>query len=74
MSKTRAKRPPSVSETLRAAIVDSGVSLQQLARDTEVDVSALSRFVRDERSLKLESVDRLAARLGLVLKLERRRN
>ena len=52
-----------LSEQLRAAIVDSGLSLQQLARETGVDAGSLSRFVRAERTLTLDSADRLASRL-----------
>ena len=70
MSKATRKQLSKVSETLRAAIVNSGRSLPKLAEESGVDKSALSRFVRRERSLKLESVDRLANRLGLVLKPE----
>lgn len=68
MSTKKTTRAESVSETLRAAIVDSGVTLQQLGQEAGVDKAALSRFVRGERSLKLESMDRLADRLGLLLR------
>ena len=59
-----------LSGQLRAAILESGVSLQQLARDTGVDVGSVSRFVRAERTLTLDSADRLATRLRLVLQQE----
>ena len=61
-------RTVTLSEQLRTAIVDSGLSLQQLARETGVDVGSLSRFVRAERTLTLDSVDRLATHLRLSLK------
>ena len=60
-------KTPTLSEQLRAAIVDSGLSLQQLARESGVDVSILSRFARRERTMTLELADRLAIRLGLAL-------
>ena len=56
---------------LRAAIAADGRSLSQLARDcgagSHVDAPRLSRFVRGERGLSLEAVDRLCLALGLEL-------
>ena len=57
-------------ETLRAAIMNCDLTLPQLAGESGVDKGALSRFVRQQRSLTLRSVDRLANRLGLLLKAE----
>ena len=61
-------RPATVSETLRQAILDSGLSAYRLSADSGVNVAAVLRFRSGERSLKLESVDRLAEVLGLQLK------
>ena len=51
------KRKPvrSLIGELRQAVVDSGKSLGELARDTGVDKSALSRFVNVERGLSMEA-------------------
>ena len=65
--KTKRKTTPTISEQLRTAIVDSGLSLQHVARESGVNVAALSRFVRSERSMTLESADRLAEYLSLDL-------
>jgi transcriptional regulator with XRE-family HTH domain len=46
---------------------DSGLSAYRLAAESGVNVAAVLRFKSGERSLKLESVDRLAAALGLKL-------
>ena len=70
MGKAKTKRTANLSDALRAAIQDSGISLQQLARESGVDVSILSRFVRAERTMTLELADRLAARLRVQLKPE----
>lgn len=70
MSKAKTKRAASLSDALRVAIQGSGISLQQLARESGVDVSILSRFVRSERTMTLELADRLASRLGLILNSE----
>lgn len=57
----------SVSESLRAAIVADGRSLNQLSIATDVDSGRLSRFVRAQRGLTLKGVDSLCAELGLSL-------
>jgi transcriptional regulator with XRE-family HTH domain len=53
-----------VSESLRLAVNQelkrSKISLAELARRSEVDVAQLSRFLTGQRSLTLDSVDRLA--------------
>jgi len=54
----------SASQSLRLAIRRSGLSLAELARRSGVSVAQLSYFVREERSLTLDSVDRLARSLG----------
>jgi transcriptional regulator with XRE-family HTH domain len=56
-----------VSESLRFAVNQelrrSNISLAELARRSEVDVAQLSRFLKGQRSLTLDSVDRLARHL-----------
>jgi transcriptional regulator with XRE-family HTH domain len=61
------KQGVTVSERLRAAIEDVGVSRYRLAKETGVAESVLSRFVRRQRGLDLASVDRLATYLELDL-------
>ena len=63
----RQKAPKTISEQLRRFIKDSGVSLYQLERETGVHNSMLSRFLRDERGLQIEAVDRLSKYLKLRL-------
>lgn len=60
--------PTTVSDALRQAMIDSGLSAYRLAADSGVNVAAVLRFRSGERSLKLESVDRLAEVLGLELR------
>jgi plasmid maintenance system antidote protein VapI len=59
---------PSMSETLRKAILDTGLPLLQVAKATGVERASLSRFVRGERTLRLDMADRLAAYFGLELR------
>lgn len=65
-------RPPTVSDGLRKAMIDSGLSAYELAKRSGVNVAAVLRFKSGERSLKLESVDRLAEVLGLELQPKRK--
>lgn len=61
-----APKPP-MSDVLRKAIAESGLSLLKIATDTGVQRASISRFVRGERSLRLDKADKLAAYLGLSL-------
>ena len=63
----RQKPPKTISEQLRRFIKDSGLSTYQLERETGVHNSVLSRFLRDERGLRIETVDALAEFLKLRL-------
>ncbi|WP_439626761.1 helix-turn-helix domain-containing protein [Gemmata sp.] len=56
-----------MSDILRQAILDSGLPLQRIEEETGVQRASISRFVRGERSLRLDFADKLAAYLGLTL-------
>ncbi len=53
-----------LSEPLRQAIRDSGLSLQEIGRRAKVAPSQLSLFLKGERSLRLDTAERLASVLG----------
>jgi Helix-turn-helix len=57
-------RLPSPSDQLAALIRSCGCPPAHLAAAAQVAPSVLSRFLRGERSLALDTVDRLAAALG----------
>ena len=57
----------SVSQQLRDAIGDCGLSVRELGRRAEVDPGQIHRFLGATRGLTTETVDRLAAELGLRL-------
>jgi plasmid maintenance system antidote protein VapI len=57
-----------IGEILRVAIQGSGLSLQRLSELTGVERASLSRFVRGERTLRLDMAERLAEYFGLELK------
>jgi hypothetical protein len=66
------KKPkPVVSEALRQAIKNCGLSLYRVAKDAPVGYASLHRFMNGERSISLDVFDRLCESLGLEL-VERR--
>ncbi|NLX12449.1 MAG: helix-turn-helix transcriptional regulator [Phycisphaerales bacterium] len=64
----RRKRNTGLSDVLRDAIRESGLSLLQIEQDTGVHRGSISRFLRGERSLRLDIADKLAAYLGIEAK------
>lgn len=64
-------RPQGVSESLRGAIKESGISISELARRTGVARQAINRFLSGERGLTTETVDKLCEELGLDLVLKK---
>jgi hypothetical protein len=61
-----------LSDVLRKAILDSGLSFQALERETGVLRQCLMKFVRGEQSLRLDMAGRLAAYFGLELRPKRK--
>ena len=61
------REAPTLTEQLREAIQKDGRSLNQLGKDCGVDAARLSRFVRGERGLSVDAIDRIAAALKLRL-------
>src|SRR5262245_8564777 len=60
-------RPPDLIEQLRQALAASGLSMNQLGKETGVNQAQLSRFVRGERTLTLPTAAKLCTFLGLYL-------
>ncbi len=56
-----------IEQQLRDAIQSSGLSLYQLGKESGINDSQLSRFMRGERDLRLQNVVRLCRVLGLHL-------
>ena len=67
MAKAAKKQGPSISETVREAIAESGLSAYALAQLGGVSRSVVSAFLSKERSLTLDTLDKLAPHLGLKL-------
>ena len=66
--------PRSLADQLRDAIRESGLSINALAKDAEVDQSTLNKFVTGARNhLRLDVAGRLFRALGLKVVRDRRR-
>jgi GntR family transcriptional repressor for pyruvate dehydrogenase complex len=66
--KDRATTRPTLGETLRKAVQDSGDSIAAVARGAGIAQPVLHRFAGGERDLTLDTADRLARFLGLELR------
>lgn len=59
----RAKQP--ISDALRKAIAESRLTYTELERATGVKRASIMRFMRGERTLRLDMADKLAAYFGV---------
>jgi hypothetical protein len=62
----------SISDQLRRIIESSGQSWYRIAVESGVQQSSLSRFMRGERGLTTDSLDKIGAVLGLELKVRKK--
>ncbi len=67
------KAPKTMTETLRQAIIESGLPMLTLANESGVERVSLIRFKRGEQSLRLDCADKLAVYFGLELRPTRRK-
>jgi hypothetical protein len=70
------RRNNSISDALRKAIKDSGLTYTELEKATGVKRASIMRFIRGERTLRLDMADRLALYFGIKVEYlgERRAN
>jgi plasmid maintenance system antidote protein VapI len=61
------KRSSPISDALRRAIIDSGEAYNAIERATGISRASILRFVRGEKSFRLDMADRLAEHFGLEL-------
>lgn len=61
------KNKPTLTDVLKAAIKQSGLTCYRIAKDTGIDEANLGRFIRGEMSVRLDKADVLAEYLGLRL-------
>lgn len=67
-----AREDDSLSGELRRIIGGSGLTRYRIAKDAGISQSTLEYFMTGERSLRLETVDKLAKVLGLRLSRRKR--
>jgi plasmid maintenance system antidote protein VapI len=60
--------PKTASEVLKAAIASDGRAPHGIAKQADVPPTTVSRWLRGERGMLLETADKLAAELGLELR------
>jgi plasmid maintenance system antidote protein VapI len=63
----------SFSEQLRQAVRDSELTRYAISVQTGIDQGTLCRFIKGERGISLDSVDRLMECLGLEIQPRRRK-
>ena len=63
----------SFSDVLRQAVRDSELTRYAISVRTGIDQGTLSRFIRGERGMSLDSVDRLMECLELEIRPRRKR-
>ena len=54
-------------DQVRTAVANSGLTLYEIAKRTGIAQSSLSRFMRAERGLSIESLEMLAPVIGLSI-------
>ena len=65
------KKKLTVSETLRQAIQDAyadGITSYRIAKESGISISQIDRFSTGERTLRLETADKICEVLGLELR------
>ena len=68
------RRMKKLSDQIRQAIEDSGLTRYRIAQDTGIDESTLSKFHNGQRGLSTDVLDRLGEYLGLRIVMDRKPN
>ncbi len=63
----RSKRTKKLSDQVRNAIDNSGVTRYRIAKEIQIDESALAKFYNGHQGLSLKALDRLGEYLGLEI-------
>lgn len=59
-----------IAKTLRSAIKNSKKSVYQIAKDAGVAHPVILRFISGERDIRLATADKLAAALGMEVRMK----
>src|SRR5262245_10159295 len=65
------RRTKALTDQLRQAIDDSGLTRYQISKETGIDESALAKFYNGHRGLSMEALNALGACLQLTITLGR---
>jgi transcriptional regulator with XRE-family HTH domain len=66
------KRIPKLSDQLRHALDECGISRYRIAQDTGINESALAQFYLGKRGLELATLDKLAEYLEITINVGRK--
>ncbi len=66
------KRPGKLTDQLRVAIDDCGLTRYEIAKQTGIDESALAKFYNGQRGLSMNALNALGEFLQLTITLGRR--
>lgn len=66
------KRPKQLTDQLRQAIDDCGLSRYEIAKETGIDESALAKFYNGHRGLSMEALNALGEFLQLKIMMGRK--
>lgn len=69
--RTRGRSQVPLTQQLREAVLEAGVSRYRIAKETGVSESALAQFVNGHRGLSMEAMDAIGGFLRLVVVVER---
>ena len=72
MAKKQAERT-TLPDGLRQAVTNSGKTSYQLMAETGVNHGVILRFMKGERDIRLETADKLAAAVGLIVQVPTRK-
>lgn len=66
------KRTPKLTDQIRRAIDDSGITRYRIAQETGIDESTLAKFYNGTRGLSLDNLDLLCGFLSLRVTTDRK--
>jgi transcriptional regulator with XRE-family HTH domain len=72
MGKSKSKPKAPLTDVLKTAIQQSGLTRYEIAKRTGVPPTSLMRFMRGETSLRLDKADAITDCLGLELAKKRK--
>lgn len=66
-----AKKRPTITDQLKAAITTADESMGQIARESGIDIATISRFIHGKGGLSMEGLDAIGKYLGLRIVVDK---